>query len=357
MLEMKFKVPRCSLDENKVIRRDFLDEYFPSGLIPFEQSSGSDWEITGFTAQDPSSFVDPNIEANLKRWQHPIAIENIGAYRSFYKNCMISFSDSWSIYYWSLLASCFNFDLKENHFTLFHLDDHKDLGSPHLIKGNLEYSSILNEKRVSFLSPDTIKNAVNSMSIGIDSFIVPLLEAVNSLDIFHLKYSFQGEDACYGLKLINHRDSLLAEGMDRPSVNIEAPNEQYSYLVSRNLFNLASKMDPDCPVFLHIDCDVFNNRYNLDSNWDKKQSSIDLNLDQIKIKISELVDLFGNLTNPVYLNIALSPGFFPSEYWIETCDFLINSFERAGIIKEDLFCKYISEHHPQELFYETTSSW
>jgi hypothetical protein len=105
---------------------------------------------------------------------------------------------------------------------------------------------------------------------------------------------------------------------------------------------------------LHIDCDAFSNRYNLDTNWNPATVSIDFNLKEIKVKINEMMECFSKLPNSIFLNIALSPGFFPAEYWEEICNYFIISAEECGVIKDDEFSNFLEDQYSKELRYEIT---
>ncbi|MCB1073328.1 MAG: hypothetical protein KDK96_09555 [Chlamydiia bacterium] len=357
MSELKFNVPRSLLSNNKMLRRQFLDEYFPSGLIPFEQGIGNEWEITAFTPLDSDYYVDPNLNETLKKWQHPIAIENIGNYRSFYKNSMISFYDSWSVYFWSLLTSFLvkNNEEKPITYTLLHIDDHKDLSSPLIVEDNTGYRSLLTKEKVTFLEPDSIERAISTKSIGIDSFILPLLVNSDTLDIFHIRYAHNNKPNSYNLKILKEADTLLSRENERITLKLCNDPSVYSYSICDENFFFKNKIKQDSIILLHFDCDAFINRYNLDMNWTPRTVSIDLGLSEIKEKVLKLIKNLESLPNPIFVNIALSPGFFPAEHWEEICDFLIITCEKSGIIKNDEFSEYIREKYSSELQYELQS--
>lgn len=358
MFELKFNIPRSSLSNNKMLRRQFLDEYFPSGLIPFEQGVGGEWEITAFTPLDPDYYVDPLLGEALNRWQHPVSIENIGDYRCFYKNAMISFYDSWSVYYWSLLSSFLlsNSGRATGSYTLIHIDDHKDLGSPLFVEDPAGYHSLLTNEKVIFLEPDSIRQAVSTKSIGIGSFITPLLINSDSLDVFHIRYAYNSNPDHYYIDALQIADSLLSTEKKRILLKFCSAPTAYSYSISNGNISFKDKIKEDSIVLLHFDCDAFINRYNLDTNWNSNKISIDLSFSEIQKKVSDLIKNLESLSNPIFVNIALSPGFFPSEYWSEICNLLIRSCEKSGMIKNDAFSEYLRENYPEELQYEIQSN-
>lgn len=354
MSELKFNIPRSLLSNNKLLRRQFLDEYFPSGLIPFEQGMGSDWEITAFTPIDSHYYVDPNIDETLKKWQHSVSIENIGNYRSFYKNSMISFYDSWSAYFWSLLSSYLwnNQGEGPTSYTLLHIDDHKDLSSPLIVQDSEGYHSLLTNETVDFFDTSSIEHAIISKSIGIDSFITPLLISSQSLDIYHLRYAYKNNPNRHYIEVIQKTDTLLSQEEQRIHLKLCNNPTPYSYSISNGSFCLKDEINQHSVVLLHFDCDAFINRFNLDMNWNPQTVSIDLSIAEIKKKIMRLIKSLESLSNPIFVNIALSPGFFPAEHWREICNFIIVNCEESGIIKNDQFSAYIRENYPLELQYE-----
>ena len=357
MYEMKFQIPRSSLNENKMMRRQFLDEYFPSGLIPFEEVIDNKWQITAFVPTDSAYYVDPNLENALENWQHPVSIETIGNYRSFYKNAMISFYDSWSIYYWSLVFSFLQFkEETPGHVTLLHVDDHQDLNSPLLAVDNESYECLLSGNKVSFLNPSSIKESVLIKSIGIDSFITPLVNNCKTFHISHLRCSHLKGECRYGLRLLNKDDELLSTDKQRSSLIFEDEGKDYLYTISSDVKSLLNQVNSNSLFLLHIDCDAFSNRFNLDTNWKPDNVSIDLNLDCIKLNVRKLLYEVSQKSKRVFINIALSPGFFPSEYWDEICKYILITAEEYGIVQENEFSEYLNSKYPEELRYEIKSN-
>jgi len=357
MSDLKFSVPRHLLSSNKILRREFLDGYFSSSLIPFEQEVENQWEITAFSPAESEFYVDPNLDETLKSWQHPVSVCNLGNYRSFYKNSMISFFDSWSLYYWSLL-SCYLSKTGENvqsKYALIHVDDHKDLSSPLIVESGAGYKCLLSKENFIFLDPNSVELSIRKKSIGIDSFITPLIWNTEKLEIFHIRYKHLTNPENYNIKLFKEPDSLLSPEELRFKLELNENPSTYSYSIGNNNFYFKNKINKESLILLHIDCDAFINRYNLDMNWNSRSPTPQLSLEEVRQLIHQLTQNIAILANPVFVNIALSPGFFPSEYWVEICDFLIECFENSGIIRNDGFSEFLLENYPDELRYEIKS--
>ena len=355
---MEYLVDRHLLPNNKLLRRKFLDEYFSLDLIGFEELIGEHWKLTTFTPDSPEFYVDPLLEKNLKDWFEPVSISEIGLYKRFYKNCMISFVDSWSLYFWSLILKFHGSTLESNtNFTLFHVDDHKDHDTPLMHHSDGKYYSILSQNLIDIFNPESVALIIKEKGISMGSFISLLIHEVENIDILHLKYSTKKRVNEFYLDTILTEDPLLMPGVKRPSLQLrdhelltpDMPPSPHHYSISFDPEELVKKIKPESIIFLHIDCDAFNNRYNGTSHWNPLSSSIDLDLSAIKRKVERLFKLISQTTDKIYLNIALSPAFFPSEYWKEILVYMLSKGDEYGIIKNDDLSLYLKNMHPNEM--------
>lgn len=348
---MEFSLPRSALPHNSVQRRQLLDEYFPHGLIPYDHATENGWMVSSFVPKNLDFHVDPLLGKTLENWPEVVPVDRIGYYQRFYQNSMVSFFDSWSLYYWSLLINWLSSKNElPDKVTILHIDDHKDLESPLISLTDGGYECIFTNERVQFEDPASIKQAIIQKSIGIGSFLTPLLHSVSSVDILHLKYSHQGKPKEYALDCTFTQDQLLAIGRSRPDVIFQESNTSHHYKIARDPIDLIHKDSRHPLVLFHIDCDAFSNRFNCDSSWHTKKSSIDMHLNQMMTKINELFSLVAESgAQRVFLNVALSPGFFPSEYWEPVLKHIFSKAEDFGIIAEDDFSIYLKQNYPQEV--------
>ncbi len=337
-------------------RRELLDRYFPFDLVPFEELVDNQWNLVVFLRDYKKHFADPRMEVALERWFEKISFEELGLYCRFFKNGMLSFHDSWSLYYWSLVVQWLRSQgMAVDKISLFHVDDHADLGSPLLERNGEAYRCMFTQKETNFNDPRSVREAIIQKSVDIGSFICPLLHEIDEVDIFHLKYSQQGEFKRQTLGCTHHSDTLLVKGKQRPALELDASYGKHSYTLASSPFKLLDEARHSSLLFLHIDCDGFNNRYNGDSSWNKRSSSIDLDLKQIKGRITELLEQVSLLPAKVFTNVALSPDFFPSEYWREVTSHLFSTADKLNIIQDDGFSAYLKEHAPHEYFNEKFS--
>ncbi len=348
---MEYFVERQLLPSNKILRRKLLDEYFSIDLIGFEELEKDHWKLTTFTPDSPEFYVDPKLEANLKGWVDPVSVDRISLYKRFYKNCMFSFVDSWTLFYWSLVSS---FLKNETNFSIFHIDDHKDLDTPLIYREDNKDFSLLSGNSLRFSDPPTIESIVQEKAVSMGSFMSLFLHELERVPVYHLKYSHKTNLLVYDIETFYSQDKLIRIGAKRPSVRLhpgESVNEGgHSYYLSCNFEELANLANRESVALLHIDCDAFSNRFNGSSMWQRTIPSIDLNLPQMKKEIEKLFESVANRFHRIYLNIALSPGFFPSEYWKEVLDFLLARGEYFGLIQEDDFSRHLKNLYPEEVW-------
>ncbi len=353
MSEIEFNLPRSALDDDKILRRDKLDQYFPCGLIPFEQTDGNRWKVTAFCPRESDYYVDPCLEQTLQNWRDPITIETLGGYHRFHSNAFVSLYDSWSLYYWSLVLEWLKTTNQvPSRITLLHVDDYSALGSPHIACEEDNDTCLFTNKPISFSNPDTIKEAIFNKSIGILSYITPLLHAFSSVDILHLCYSYDGLPTEKGVNCNYSEDSLLATWKKRPSIEIMSSKGTHCYWIANTLEPLLTKVKSDSVLLFHISGSAFSNRYGMDSNWTNKRPTIDLPLEQITHHIDQLFDRVSQLSLPIFFNLTLSPGFFPSEFWGEMYDYVLSEGQRHQIINSDPFSEYLTGYFPLELYEE-----
>lgn len=342
-MNFEFKVPRDALSQDPHQRRANLDRYFPSGMIPLESHEGNGWNVFCFIPADEEYYVDTQLGKVLKSWLG-ISIADMGEYYHFQKNAMFSLYDSWSIYYWSLLNKwLIDSGNSLRNCALVHIDDHLDFASPHLIEEDENYQSLFSRRPVSFSDPLSISRAITDKSIGIGSFISPLIHFIPDCDVFHWKCSYRGAHTRSYLQKSFECDTLLSPQSHRPSLLLDKTSKGSTYFISNHFDDFTSHLRKYEHILLHIDCDAFANRYNLDSDWHKYTPTIDLPIQEIKDKISHLFGNMKNLSASIYLNVAFSPGFFPSEHWEEIYSWIFEHAEKAGILENNQFSEFLSD--------------
>lgn len=341
---MEFILPKIALSEDPHVRREFLDAYFPSGIIPFEISGQNGWNLFCFEPEEPEFYVDPQLDRVARNWLG-IKISDLDCYYCFEKNALFSLFDSWSIYYWSLVVQWLRRErIVYKKCAVLHVDDHLDFAAPHLSVEGDTYCSLFSQKQISVQNPESIAVAIREKSIGIGSFFAPFIHALGQCDIFHWRCSEKGVKKQMLFSPSYENDTLLSPQSKRPSISLGVEQGNCKYVVSREIDDHIDSLYEYDLIFLHIDCDAFSNRYNLNSHWDRDLPNIDLPLESIKTKISDFINKIAPLPAAKYMNVAFSPGFFPAEHWEVVYDWIFMEAKQKGIVREDAFSEFLASH-------------
>ncbi|WP_245294234.1 hypothetical protein [Rhizobium etli] len=206
---------------------------------------------------------------------------------------------------------------------ILHVDDHRDLGSPRLRVEANGWSDMISGNTVTLSDPVSVTNAIASGAIGMGSFMTPFLHHFPRCEVRHLCQPPKARSTkIFRIEPGLVSDSLLNPSASRPSVTLgalEPHTGPSTYLLTPNIEDwLAGTRNRR--FLLHIDLDYFNNRYDGDSDWLRRESPLDPPRDVIMARIDELVsalspsDIAARIDDVV---IAFSPGFFPAEFWQE----------------------------------------
>lgn len=99
-----------------------------------------------------------------------------------------------------------------------------------------------------------------------------------------------------------------------------------SYTLTSSLNNWLDDLPKESVLLLHVDGDYFNNRYDGDSDWQTHALIHDPPEKQVQRSINEFCDALQSLDGRINdMTVALSPGFFPAEYWQGTVDAILRS--------------------------------
>lgn len=119
-------------------------------------------------------------------------------------------------------------------------------------------------------------------------------------------------------------DRLMGPGCPRLALMMKAPSSSmheqspvHSYFVTNDLEQWLSGVQPG-PVMLHVDMDYFNNRFDGNSWWNRNNSPETQDIEKILTRIDQVfaaLRIFRLGPNIADCAIAVSPGFFPGEFW------------------------------------------
>lgn len=329
-----------SLPKDDELRDKYLQNYFPDRIVTSELVNDK-WLLKIEFPDKLDYFIDNRISSGLNWWKSSLSITDIyKSYKRFDKNkYQISLSDAWTLYSWSLwLTKSAKKGIYPSEIVILHVDDHNDLMSPRIFRhNNLWYDAISNDK-FDLLNPESVECSINTGAISMGSFILPLLLKIPKVQIRHLCNTnyLENRPSRSSIDVEYEKDSLLKPNNCRPSIilsNISKnSHSSHEYCLTDDI-NEWIDTPYDCPILLHIDFDYFNNRFNGDSDWDKYQM---LNNSSFNDIINRIDKIFLGLKNSkikkriVDITLAISPGFFPAEFWELTTskiDSHINSLE------------------------------
>ena len=320
-------IPRQYLPEDEQARYECLRSYFTEHMAS-SALVDEGWLITLNWPNTADYYIDSRLMEGLSWSSQDLSVEGIPAAVRTENRLQISLNDSWTLFSWSRwLAQCSSEGSLPSEIVLLHVDDHDDLMSPRLLLNRSYWIDAISHQPVDLLKPETISAAIGSGAIGIGSFIVPLLHYIPKIHMRHLcatGYSLSRKGR-YLLQRETVADDLLKPGMMRPSTRLEAIQESLdwnfgntsTYSVSANPDQWLREL-PNIPTLLHIDLDYFNNRFNGDSDWELHSSRHDPTNHEITSEIDLVFNTLavqGIFDRIVDITVALSPRFFPAEFW------------------------------------------
>ncbi|HBO5727299.1 hypothetical protein JE010_01895 [Pseudomonas aeruginosa] len=324
---------RLSLDTQR--RHAQLRDYF-CDKDALATQVGDQWTLALEWSRDPYRYVDPRLGEGLAWWGDDLQYEDIAVARKRKGRVLLSMNDTWTLESWSewLVRRSCNADI-----VVLHVDDHKDLGAPRIFQCPEGWIDPIEGRTVNLREPNTVTSAIMSGALGMGSFLTPFLHYVPATDVRHL---CQGPK-CNGtvdsfIKRESAPDSLLDPDALRPAVALVPGGSG----VGRGRYRFTNDLDAwlegldgdanrgggsDAAILLHIDMDYFCNRYDGDSDAIERPGPLNPSLPEILDQISTFTQALrhrGLLDRLDDIVIAFSPGFFPAEFWAESCERLLS---------------------------------
>ena len=309
-------------------RRDVLGDYF-GDLLASAEATGDGWAVRLTWPDFAEFFVDPLVPSQLGWWAPGVRLGEMRRAVVGSESAQLSLDDAWTLFAWSrwLGARC-GAGGSPAGVVIVHIDDHRDMMTPRVAWDGTQWSDLLTGRRFAVSDPESVRAAVLSGAVGVGSFFAPLLHELPGLVVRHLSQSAaQAEDGReWALVREAVADTVLEPGRTRPGIRRElvGPDPWRAgggasgrYRFTRNYHWCFSDLPPG-PVLLHIDMDYFNNRYDRDSDWRDRPTRLDPCGTDILAKIDELFAAlkdFKVIGRVESVAVALSPGFFPAEYW------------------------------------------
>jgi len=270
--------------------------------------------------------------------------------RDFYVSGTQSFLcllESWIAYGWSQF-------LAENSYcpsrlTLIHFDDHTDMMSPKIGLYGADWKDMLTNGVVALSDPETIRRSVLSGAITLGSMMTPLLHQLDIVDVHHVAYGRRR--LLRSLDRTTQPDDLLDPGRQRMAIALSCSSVSSGrYIRTPEIGDTIKYIQPGTDVFLHIDMDYFNNRYNGSSEWRDQATRHDQPLARQKQAMQRIcdqlvaADLVGRIR---HVSVGISPSFYPSEFWQEATTFLLRGLVSSGLPATDLL-EYVTDSRRHE---------
>lgn len=332
---LSIPLSRLSLDYE--LRHAQLREYF-CDIDALATKVGEHWSLELVWSDDPYRYVDPNLAKGLFWWGNELQYQSIALARKRRGRVLLSLNDTWTLESWSEWLTR---GRNTKDIVILHVDDHKDLGSPRIFYSQDCWIDPITGLDLNLLDPKSVASAIMSGALSMGSFMTPFLHYVPEAEVRHLCQA----PKCIGtfdtvIKLGKEIDSLLNLNAFRPSISLDPglnlargkpsfTRGRYRFTDDLNswLEGLDSLVSTsDTAFLLHIDMDYFCNRYDGDSDSLENPKPLNPELAEILSRIDMLTralkrySLLDRLDDIV---IAFSPGFFPAEYWAESCERLL----------------------------------
>ena len=259
-------------------------------------------------------------------------------------NYIFSLLESWIPYGWSNFLIKLKADgnkMRKKTLVLLHIDDHSDLMPPIISINNGRWNDMITGKEINFFEPESVKEAIYSGAITLGSILTILLYSLPNIHVLHLKQ--RASSIKTYLEKVCKRDLIFTK---QKVMSFKSTKNKYNsinnevnsfYLRTHKFSDIVSslRMFSNAYIFLHIDMDFFNNRFNGSSDW-KNYSYSGTDLD-ISLQQQLMEEVFENLENAdlikniQHISIGVSPGFYPLEYWEVGLSHLLSCMENVGL--------------------------
>jgi len=333
------RVRKSSLPENEIKRQCFVEEYFPEHLATVTDK-GDHFEIRLERPSSPygSYMLEPEIYEKLRWWNPGTRVRDIPVEKRFLNRGIFAMEDQWSPLSWSMYFQKRGGILEE--LILLHVDDHKDMMSPRIGKSSEgEYFDLITKSYFSLLDPESVTSAILSGALGKGSILSPLIWQVEKIHVRHL--TVRPDPYAYLLKKTPVQDTILGDSLSRISLQqkeIEEgdslPPSTSNYIATSNIDTWPNHLPDGVPIFLHIDMDFFNNRFDGNSAWREADRCHDPSLEMQQILVKKIFDVLKdrNLEERIVdVSLCLSPSFFPAEFWQPISEMILNKLHLMGV--------------------------
>lgn len=311
---------------------NFFNQYFSGRTSIFSEDESN--IILKWPDYD-SFYIDPKLQVGLDYVEKGFVAADIPKFYTRKKNYQFSFNDNWTLFSWSeWLLKRKNANQPVDNVVIVHIDDHTDCMSPLVFKNGNKYIDPIINSDIKEDDPESIKNSILSGAISIGSFMPIFLHAFEQLELRHLNntYRLTGKESWASIDKGFVLDEVFSINGQRPVVKFNKnTNSLCRYFVTDDLDKLLKDIPKDAPVLLHIDMDYFNNRFDGDSDWEQHSYRHDPDSIAIQTKIEYVIKGILDVIPRSQIDditIAVSPGFFPAEFWQQSMELIDKLLER-----------------------------
>ncbi len=310
---------------------DLLFDLFPDHYpIIFSEDSNS-WTFNLHWPPYPRWYIDSNVV--------PLAYElynlQIEAIASFYQTQKLGKVDFvFSMFHSRALiaassAQCRRHGVPLSH--IIHVDAHTDLMPPVLYSSNLTRTLCdpIFYHEVNIAVPESVIAAIDLGSISKGNFLTTYLLATSPGKLIHVCETLEEREASLVPTVLDF--NLAGRHISRMGVSIQKEISPECWQFQQTRFlprNLSLKKDDT--VWLDIDLDAFCNRYDGDSckRLQKMTSAEHVELVQRIARFLQALSHADWISHIEAISIAVSPGFFPTDYWNYTIPTICNAVKR-----------------------------
>lgn len=316
---MTIRVPLDRLPDETHARHGFLRDYFCDRDARATASSGA-WELELYWPCEPERHVDPALDTHLRPWGVSLG-EMAQAVRQSGR-VTTALYDTWTLVSWSHWFATEE-GSPDAPLIILHVDDHRDLMPPRLFETDSGWRDPFTNQAFDIRDPATVLTALQSGSVGMGSFLTPVLHHYRQAEVRHLCQPPKvTETQRFEIIPDTTVDDLIEPGALRPAITLKPESSAsgpHSYLLTPDIDEWLADLG-DGPILLHIDMDYFNNRFDGDGDWRDRPEVLDPDRAEVMARIRAVAGALSEralLPRIVDGVVAYSPGFFPSEFWEE----------------------------------------
>jgi hypothetical protein len=334
---MKITLPLRQFPESRNEQHQLISGYF-SGKEYQLNFSTENVDVILSWPQDSIYYIDPNLQTGLDWWDKNLLVKDMPLAIQRKPNYQLSLNDNWTLFAWAnWLQRRIQKQQSIEKVIILHIDDHRDCMSPLLfLQEPGVYLDPLTNEKVTMEKPESILSAIESGAIAVGSFMPVFFHQIANIEFRHLLPPHRLPTAHKAGAIKNHleKDDLLCLDCDRPTMVFgNHGHNQHIYCPTADLATFLANIPPDVPVLLHVDMDYFNNRFDGDSDWKSHEFRHDPTAESILRQVSEVFEAtLASVPRKQLedITVALSPGFFPAEFWKDTISIIDRKFQKTN---------------------------